>query len=1000
MSDEQKKGLDDVLYQTIVDGKFAISLHDTTDELEVFEEDQTEADNDALEVHIRSESILSKLDIEGEGKKENRYQIDKELTPDTNSSVFEVTDLNLHRTVTVKVASSDQGHKLDNAHKLIHEALIISYFDHPGIPPVYDLEYSDNQQIFCTMKKVNGAPLTELIESSSVENENSYIHKYDTINELTGIFIKVCEAMAYAHNHQVLHRNIKPEKIVIGAHGEVYIIGWDAAVDLQNDENDTGILCGTPLYMSPEQALCTEIDYRSDVYAIGATLFHALFKVGHVKRDNFDDFWSAKLEGAIDDLSEEQARSVPNALADICFKCLQKNPDERYQSVEQLLDELKAFQSGVVDSGEQTEQEVKSTLMIVVGVLFFFLAFINIYQLFQSHNSWGEPYYSETFDLGDGNPSNWQEHWLSHGGTFALDEDLLRTQDGPAFTLWFKERIYGPVAIEYDGQMLPGSQAGDLSIVYSPDIHAQKRGQRVQLYYLQNGAYDNAGSTIATPQGRLDFEPFELKHGVTYRIRAEIDGKKLRTFIDGRLICSYDLILPLNAGYIGIYAFYDEKTIDNIAIYKKPLAARSVDMKIADALLDNQANEGALERYTSIQKIARKQDLQEELTYKIGLCHYRLGEIDAAYEQWNTVTNKEYLPAINFYKWEELSKRGEYEELLRQMYYKHRSPDDLVRKNIRHQWSMFLNRLAFAGEDDLIREFINFRQVNFPESRLFSNNILRALSVVGEANRAIEMFPEQDLIVVSALIEMGEYQRVIDDYAHMRSNVATALVYSGQYQRVIDEFKGQKEQVFEAYIGLNKLDEAAAFFADNPHYSRRIAHHRGEVSSDDEIITSLPLIFDVKLAEVLDKYFAKQATLADVQSVLETANGYTKQSVSRCMQIFLLADALAHWEGRPERLKKTLDKIWREKRQTIGMRLWYGVGVILGKIDREAFLNQPRRDCSSGDYYLYEAMREDLYGSKAEAIKAYQAYIDAPDFTKYGNRAIKPFVAGRMKALR
>ncbi len=1020
MTRDGDDALDNLLYGTIVDGKFAMPVKgsDESDAAELIDELETETETDAgnaLEVHIQSPSLLSKLDIDGNGQRVNRYRTESELRPDTNGSVFTVTDMNLNREVTVKVAMSDHGGDFDKAHKLMHEALIVSYFDHPGIPPIYDLEFSENNQIYCTMKQVNGVPLSLLIgksTDSNVASEDPYIYKYDTISDIANIFIKVGETLSYVHAHNVVHRNIKPEKIIIGSHGEVSIIGWDTAVDLKNDDIETDILCGTPLYMSPEQARCHGSDYRSDIYSFGATLFHVLFKKAHVQRDDFDAFWKEKQSGTIDELTAQQRKLVPAPLLDICLKCMAKNPSDRYQHVDEVLEDLRSYQPGsmgdisnfgLLDFASYWMRKNGIAIVAVCLVVFILaLSAVAIYRYQADSRGWTAPIYSEDFSARAVGEQSWDKAWELMPGPDALyvQDEKLVTRNGPSFTMYYKERLHGSVAIEYDGQMLPGSQPGDLSVVFSPDIYAAKKGQRQQVYYLQNGAYDNAGSAIQGPQGRLDFKPLKLEHGVNYRIRGEIDGRKLRLFVDGELICSYDLIFPIESGYIGIYAFYDDKRIDNIRIYKMEKPERGAELQIADALLDNAVYAAALERYERIVADPRALEHRQELQYKIGVCLYHLGERSQAYDKWQLVTDREYTNAINFYRWNALSEQGAFAELLKQMYYKHRSPDELVRKNIRHQWSLFMGELVRRGDVTLIREFINFRDVNFPEDRLFSGNVLEALIVIGESDRALEMFPEQEVIVVRALMEMGQYDKIIQDYPHMRSHVATALYLSGRYQEVLDQFSDLPEQVYDSLLALEQFAEIKERFAGDELYLRKLAAALGESTGTDQVNNSVQAIFDNALSEVLERYYAGQVGLDAVEEVVATADGRIKQGVSRCVPVYLLLDLLRHFEGEPEGLSQTLRTIKKERRQMLGMRLWYAVALMLGDIDKQEFLEQPRQELITGDYCLFAALREDIQGRSEAAVDLYEQYLALPRYKKYGNAALAVFISNRVKQLK
>ncbi|MCA8957441.1 MAG: serine/threonine protein kinase, partial [Planctomycetes bacterium] len=188
-----------------------------------------------------------------------------------------------------------------------------------------------------------------------------------------------CEAMAYAHSEGVLHRDLKPSNVMVGPFGETYVLDWglaklvggtpapaatpgsDAGVAADGDALDAtlaGDVVGTPSYMPPEQALgdIEKVDQRSDVYAVGAILYHALSGVRPYSGSSGDsplDVVQAARCGPPEPLSRV-ARSVPSELVAICDRAMAREPDRRYASMQELADDLRAYLEGRVVRAHKT----------------------------------------------------------------------------------------------------------------------------------------------------------------------------------------------------------------------------------------------------------------------------------------------------------------------------------------------------------------------------------------------------------------------------------------------------------------------------------------------------------------------------------------------------------------------------------------------------------------------------------------------------------------------
>ena len=185
-----------------------------------------------------------------------RYELVRELGRGGMGIVYEVRDNELQRNVAMKVATEDW----------VREARIIARLEHPGIVPLYDAGTLVDGRFYYTMKLVRGRRLDE------------WVKEEHGLTERLRLFARICEPVAFAHEQEVLHRDLKPQNVMVGELGAVLVMDWGIA--RAADQHD-GMVAGTLGYMSPEQARGDRLDVRSDVYALGAML---RVLIGHAPR--------------------------------------------------------------------------------------------------------------------------------------------------------------------------------------------------------------------------------------------------------------------------------------------------------------------------------------------------------------------------------------------------------------------------------------------------------------------------------------------------------------------------------------------------------------------------------------------------------------------------------------------------------------------------------------------------------------------------------------------
>ncbi len=240
--------------------------------------------------------------------------------------------------------------------KFFHEARICASLEHPNIVPVYDIGYDEDELPFFTMKLIKGQTLNELIKEKSSSR-----------TELLEAYVKICDAMAYAHSRGIIHRDLKPDNIQISSFGEVLVCDWGLArrdgkdIELEDDIESPGApvpydgsVQVTPGYMSPEQARGEkdQIGLHSDIYSLGSILYYILTGKPPYHEIKPKDTLSKTAKGEFSP-PEKVDSTVPSALSAVCLKAMSLNPESRYKSAENLRDDILKYLHGYATSAEE-----------------------------------------------------------------------------------------------------------------------------------------------------------------------------------------------------------------------------------------------------------------------------------------------------------------------------------------------------------------------------------------------------------------------------------------------------------------------------------------------------------------------------------------------------------------------------------------------------------------------------------------------------------------------
>lgn len=285
-------------------------------------------------------------------------------------AVSTVVDAKTDRAIAFAELKEDQQSK-ENIGRFLREARITAALEHPNIVPVYDVGVKDDGLPYFTMKFLQGETLKKVLRELLKANP-AYVHKYP-LNSLLEIFMKICEAVSFAHSCGVLHLDVKPENIMIGKYGEVYLCDWGIAkvmadyenlntgvatldADVLNDITLSGIVKGTPGFMAPEQVdkEFGKKDVQTDIYALGALLYNILSLRKPFAGKSATQVLELTVSTETFSKKFMSKWDIPEALKAICFKAASSQKHKRYDLVEDLISDMRSYQSGFVTKAEET----------------------------------------------------------------------------------------------------------------------------------------------------------------------------------------------------------------------------------------------------------------------------------------------------------------------------------------------------------------------------------------------------------------------------------------------------------------------------------------------------------------------------------------------------------------------------------------------------------------------------------------------------------------------
>jgi serine/threonine protein kinase/Tfp pilus assembly protein PilF len=297
------------------------------------------------------------------------YELLEEVGRGGQGVVFRARQKSLNRTVALKVISRGQWASEEHLKRFRREAEAAASLDHPGIVPIYEVGEGDESCYF-SMRFVEGGQLDDVIKRAPM-----------SLRQAVELIAKLARTVHHAHEHGILHRDIKPGNILLNAEGEPLLTDFGLARLAESDSTITRTLevMGTPSYMAPEQAVGNNagISSATDVYGLGAVFYQLL--TGHAPFAGGTTYETIKL--VLDSEPRRPRlwnRKIDRDISTVCLKCLEKDPQRRYSSALALAEDLehwlkhepiRAHRTGIFTRGSKWVQRNPAIAALIVSLV-------------------------------------------------------------------------------------------------------------------------------------------------------------------------------------------------------------------------------------------------------------------------------------------------------------------------------------------------------------------------------------------------------------------------------------------------------------------------------------------------------------------------------------------------------------------------------------------------------------------------------------------------------
>jgi len=283
-----------------------------------------------------------------------RYRIVDRLGKGAMGVVYSAHDSLMERSVAIKVMMTDLEDDPETSTRFYREARAAGQLVHPNIITIFDMGEDDGRP-FIVMELVHGWTLNKYLERPEGTD----------IEKKIDLMLQICAGLHAAHTHGIFHRDVKPGNLLVGQHGELKIVDFGIARLASSNMTASGLIVGTPDYMSPEQARGPDVDQRSDIFSAGAVFYLMLTgRKPFTAADPISVLAKVQTEAPLPIRDTES----PPALAKVVLKALAKDPADRYQNCSRMIAELEHIKRDLETESKQWIEECGQRIQALEGL--------------------------------------------------------------------------------------------------------------------------------------------------------------------------------------------------------------------------------------------------------------------------------------------------------------------------------------------------------------------------------------------------------------------------------------------------------------------------------------------------------------------------------------------------------------------------------------------------------------------------------------------------------
>lgn len=275
---------------------------------------------------------------------DTRFEVRRVLGQGAFGEVYGAQDSDLNRRVALKQFKGEMSQAIEACR---NEVRFVGRLEHPGIPPVYQVSKTIDGFPYIVMKQLEGEPLSDII--SQLKSGDLKAHAHYSFRARIELIIQLLRIVESAHQSGILHLDIKPDNIYLGEHDELYLIDWGISEEREVAKNRS-TLCGTPLYMSPEQSQAKPLDVTSDIFSVGAVAYELLSLESCAPQEkSLADLLEAlpTFQPKVVDLHYNAIQGYsPSEFKTPIMKSIKRAPADRYQSTGEMRYDLEQALDG------------------------------------------------------------------------------------------------------------------------------------------------------------------------------------------------------------------------------------------------------------------------------------------------------------------------------------------------------------------------------------------------------------------------------------------------------------------------------------------------------------------------------------------------------------------------------------------------------------------------------------------------------------------------------